>query len=183
MNFEELMNPLNGNLMLQRVLLFNMLYQQQQIQSMISQEHCVPRVDLREENTKTQDDSNCNGNIQQQDQLTKNIKQSLVGAYTDQPLRVNSHLEDDDSSSRVNGHWSKSEHQLYLKFVNEHEDILRSKYDKKSKKIFKMMSQYIITRTATQCRSHHQKFNPLQKSKRKGKSFVRPIPSVIIQEN
>ncbi|CAD8113959.1 unnamed protein product [Paramecium sonneborni] len=180
MNFEEQMNLLNGNCMWQSSFLFNMLLQQQQIQYMISQGYCVQRMDLREENTKTQDDSNNDGKLQKQDQLTKNSKQPLIGTDIDQG-KV--HLEDEDSSSRVNGHWSKSEHQLYLHFVNEHQDILRSKYDKKSKKIFKMMSQYIITRTATQCRSHHQKFNPLQKSKRKGKGFVRPIPSVIIQEN
>ncbi|CAD8196753.1 unnamed protein product [Paramecium pentaurelia] len=84
----------------------------------------------------------------------------------------------DESQSRVNGHWTKQEHLLYLEFVKNHESILRSKYDKKSKKIFKLMSQYIPTRTATQCRSHHQKFNPLTKSKKKCRQ-TNKIPTVI----
>ncbi|CAK91715.1 unnamed protein product (macronuclear) [Paramecium tetraurelia] len=65
------------------------------------------------------------------------------------------------------GHWTKEEHGLYLEFVNNHFDILKSKYAKKSKRIFKLMSQFIPSRTPTQCRSHHQKFNPLQSSLKK----------------
>ncbi|CAD8196964.1 unnamed protein product [Paramecium octaurelia] len=84
----------------------------------------------------------------------------------------------DESQSRVNGHWTKQEHLLYLEFVKSHESILKSKYDKKSKKIFKLMSQFIPTRTATQCRSHHQKFNPFSKSKKKSR-FTNKIPTVI----
>ncbi|CAD8194374.1 unnamed protein product [Paramecium pentaurelia] len=183
MNFEEQMNLINGNPLLQTFFLNNLLYNPQIFQYMISQMQYIPRVDLREENTKTYDDQNSDRKIQKQEKLTQNSKQLLVGIDTELPHKGNSHSEEEESSSRVNGHWSKQEHQLYLQFVNDHEDILRSKYDKKSKKIFKLMSQCILTRTATQCRSHHQKFNPLQKSKRKGKGFVRPIPSVIIQEN
>ena len=66
-------------------------------------------------------------------------------------------LNDEESQPRVNGtfkiiylgHWTKQEHLSYLDFVRNHESILRSKYDKKSKKIFKLMSQFIPTRTAT----------------------------------
>ena len=47
------------------------------------------------------------------------------------------------------GHWSKEEHEQYLEFVNNHYDILKSKYDKKSKKIFKLMSKHIPSRTPT----------------------------------
>ncbi|CAK91827.1 unnamed protein product (macronuclear) [Paramecium tetraurelia] len=177
------MNLINGNPLFQTLFLNNLLYNPQIFQYMISQMQYIPRVDLRGENTKTQEDQNSDRKIQKQEKLTQNSKQLLVGSETDQPPKGNTDSDDEESSSRVNGHWSKLEHQLYLQFVNDHEEILRSKYDKKSKKIFKLMSQCILTRTATQCRSHHQKFNPLQKSKRKGKSFVRPIPSVIIQEN
>ncbi|CAD8114940.1 unnamed protein product [Paramecium sonneborni] len=88
-------------------------------------------------------------------------------------------LNDDDSQSRINGHWTKQEHLLYLEFVKNHESILRSKYDKKSKKIFKLMSHFIPSRTATQCRSHHQKFNPLAKGKKKSRQMNKQIPTVI----
>lgn len=55
---------------------------------------------------------------------------------------------EEDSEPRVNGiiikyligHWTKNEHLMYLEFVRNHEPILKSKYDKKSKKIFKLMS-------------------------------------------
>ncbi|CAD8118661.1 unnamed protein product [Paramecium sonneborni] len=87
-------------------------------------------------------------------------------------------LNDDESQSRVNGHWTKQEHLTYLEFVRNHESILKSKYDKKSKKIFKLMSQFIPTRTATQCRSHHQKFNPLAKGKKKNRSTNKQLSTV-----
>ncbi|CAD8063500.1 unnamed protein product [Paramecium sonneborni] len=53
------------------------------------------------------------------------------------------------------GHWTKEEHEKYLYFLEEHSDI------KKNNKIFKSMSEVIGTRSPSQCRSHHQKFNPL----------------------
>ncbi|CAK87224.1 unnamed protein product (macronuclear) [Paramecium tetraurelia] len=92
-------------------------------------------------------------------------------------------LGEEDSQTRANGHWTQQEHLQYLEFVRNHESILKSKYDKKSKKIFKLMSQFIPTRTATQCRSHHQKFNPLNKGKKKLKQVFRQIPTVILPQS
>lgn len=41
------------------------------------------------------------------------------------------------------------EHRKYLEFVDQNKQVFRSKYEKKSKKIFKMMSIAIPTRSAT----------------------------------
>ncbi|CAD8100526.1 unnamed protein product [Paramecium sonneborni] len=92
-------------------------------------------------------------------------------------------LSEEDSITRANGHWTKLEQQQYMEFVQSHQSILKSKYDKKSKKIFKLMSSFIPTRTATQCRSHHQKFNPLKKEKKKLKQVFRQVPTVIIPQS
>ncbi|CAD8150370.1 unnamed protein product [Paramecium pentaurelia] len=52
------------------------------------------------------------------------------------------------------GHWTKDEHEKYLKFLEDNTLM------KKNNKIFKPMSEIIGTRSPSQCRSHHQKFNP-----------------------
>ncbi|CAD8207275.1 unnamed protein product [Paramecium octaurelia] len=58
------------------------------------------------------------------------------------------------------GHWSQQEHQTYLDFLQQHKEIMESQDQKKSNKIFKQMSEIIGSRSPSQCRSHHQKFNP-----------------------
>ncbi|CAD8122791.1 unnamed protein product [Paramecium sonneborni] len=56
------------------------------------------------------------------------------------------------------GHWTEIEHKTYLNFLEE------NKNHTKGQRLFKKMSQIVGTRTPSQCRSHHQKFNP-QKTK------------------
>ncbi|CAD8060604.1 unnamed protein product [Paramecium sonneborni] len=70
-------------------------------------------------------------------------------------------LKQQDISNNTNvkqGHWSQEEHQQYVQF------LLRVKgsgdTQRKGQPLFKRMSQIIGTRTPSQCRSHHQKFNP-----------------------
>ncbi|CAD8082810.1 unnamed protein product [Paramecium primaurelia] len=58
------------------------------------------------------------------------------------------------------GHWSTFEHTTYVNFLSQYENIMNSSMMKKTSKIFKQMSELIGTRTPSQCRSHHQKFNP-----------------------
>ncbi|CAD8100350.1 unnamed protein product [Paramecium sonneborni] len=58
------------------------------------------------------------------------------------------------------GHWSAIEHSTYINFLSQYETIMNSSMMKKTSKIFKQMSELIGTRTPSQCRSHHQKFNP-----------------------
>ncbi|CAD8112510.1 unnamed protein product [Paramecium sonneborni] len=62
--------------------------------------------------------------------------------------------------SQQTGHWSESEHQTYIDFLNIHRSVMESQDQKKTSKIFKLMSETIGTRSPSQCRSHHQKFNP-----------------------
>ncbi|CAD8058705.1 unnamed protein product [Paramecium sonneborni] len=75
-------------------------------------------------------------------------------------LMIN-HSKQQDISNNTNvkqGHWSQEEHQQYVQF------LLRVKgsgdTQRKGQPLFKRMSQIIGTRTPSQCRSHHQKFNP-----------------------
>ncbi|CAD8120313.1 unnamed protein product [Paramecium sonneborni] len=60
--------------------------------------------------------------------------------------------------SRLQGHWNQIEHNTYLNF------LLENANHTKGQRLFKRMSQVVGTRTPSQCRSHHQKFNP-QKTK------------------
>ncbi|KAM3141308.1 hypothetical protein pb186bvf_006693 [Paramecium bursaria] len=142
-------------------------YQQQMYQYFMNLQLCstMPQyVPVIEQTQKSDQEANIRCQIKQETQIQDN---DLVQTEHDQLTQKS--LEEDEH--RVNGHWTRHEHQLYLKFVQDYEEILRSKYDKKSKKIFKLMSQHIPNRTATQCRSHHQKFNPLGKGKKKSKSI------------
>ncbi|CAD8060025.1 unnamed protein product [Paramecium sonneborni] len=58
------------------------------------------------------------------------------------------------------GHWTTEEHQLYLDFLYQSQDLIESSQNNKGQRLFKKMSQIIVTRSPSQCRSHHQKFNP-----------------------
>ncbi|CAK57248.1 unnamed protein product (macronuclear) [Paramecium tetraurelia] len=59
------------------------------------------------------------------------------------------------------GHWTNQEHQIYVEFLEQHHcTSMQSQQNRKNNKIFKLMSQTIGTRSPSQCRSHHQKFNP-----------------------
>ncbi|CAD8147423.1 unnamed protein product [Paramecium pentaurelia] len=70
------------------------------------------------------------------------------------------------------GHWTPAEHQLYLDFLHQSQDLIESSQNNKGQRLFKKMSQVIATRSPSQCRSHHQKFNPfnVQMIKRKKNS-------------
>ncbi|CAD8044993.1 unnamed protein product [Paramecium primaurelia] len=64
------------------------------------------------------------------------------------------------SKSFKKGHWTNKEHRLYEQFILNHKDIMSDSDQKKMKQIFKKMSDFIKSRSASQCRSHHQKFDP-----------------------
>ncbi|CAD8162676.1 unnamed protein product [Paramecium octaurelia] len=71
------------------------------------------------------------------------------------------------------GHWSAIEHTTYVNFLSQYENIMNSSMMKKTSKIFKQMSELIGTRTPSQCRSHHQKFNPYAHRGENGKRLPR----------
>ncbi|CAD8179740.1 unnamed protein product [Paramecium octaurelia] len=58
------------------------------------------------------------------------------------------------------GHWTNKEHRLYQQFIENNQEIMSDSDQKKMKQIFKKMSDLIKSRSASQCRSHHQKFDP-----------------------
>ncbi|CAD8140330.1 unnamed protein product [Paramecium pentaurelia] len=58
------------------------------------------------------------------------------------------------------GHWTDQEHKLYLDFLYNSQDQVETIQKSKGQRFFKKMSQNIVTRSPSQCRSHHQKFNP-----------------------
>ncbi|CAD8195920.1 unnamed protein product [Paramecium pentaurelia] len=75
------------------------------------------------------------------------------------------------------GHWSSLEHQVYVEFLKLHYNTtMQSQQNRKNNKIFKLMSMTIGTRSPSQCRSHHQKFNPFtlagQKRNKKNKKRI-----------
>lgn len=54
--------------------------------------------------------------------------------------------------------WTKEESQLYEEFLQKYKNIFEEAGTKRMTKIFILMSEFIGTKTASQCRSHHQKF-------------------------
>ncbi|CAD8107024.1 unnamed protein product [Paramecium sonneborni] len=155
-------------------------YQQQYVHQMIFQQQNVPMQLPQFQYDSCVQPINFFTNYQYEAPEIKNTNQNDHITEVKLGIQEKGPLSEEDSQTRANGHWTQQEHQLYLEFVKSHESILKSKYDKKSKKIFKLMSSYIPTRTATQCRSHHQKFNPLNKGKKKLKQLFRQIPTVIL---
>jgi hypothetical protein len=57
----------------------------------------------------------------------------------------------------LKGHWSPEESKLYHWFLELHNKHFIYKYLRRTDKIFKSMANFIQTREAEQCRSHHQK--------------------------
>ncbi|CAD8058100.1 unnamed protein product [Paramecium sonneborni] len=71
------------------------------------------------------------------------------------------------------GHWTTAEHQLYLDFLYQSQDLIESSQNSKGQRLFKKMSQVIGTRSPSQCRSHHQKFNPFNQQMIKRKKNIK----------
>ncbi|CAD8082590.1 unnamed protein product [Paramecium sonneborni] len=92
-----------------------------------------------------------------------------------QTLKSNKHHQTKISKKEhINtGHWSAVEHNTYVNFLSQYENIMNSSMMKKTSKIFKQMSELIGTRTPSQCRSHHQKFNPYAHRGENGKRLPR----------
>lgn len=49
------------------------------------------------------------------------------------------------------------EHKRYYDFINANDCLLQKNDRRRYDKVFMLMSKYIGTRTADQCRTHHQK--------------------------
>ncbi|KAM3132036.1 hypothetical protein pb186bvf_015920 [Paramecium bursaria] len=59
----------------------------------------------------------------------------------------------------IQGRWSLREHRQYLSFLDKFYMILNQADLKSEQQIFKKMSMQIRSRTPTQCRSHHKRFD------------------------
>ncbi len=55
------------------------------------------------------------------------------------------------------GKWSMEEHMRYIAFIDFNKDRMRSKEKRRSNKFYQEMSDFVASRNALQCRSHHQK--------------------------
>lgn len=55
------------------------------------------------------------------------------------------------------GKWSATEQRHYVSFLEDNLSEMKSRAARKSQKVFLQMSRLVRTRTAEQCRSHHQK--------------------------
>ena len=65
--------------------------------------------------------------------------------------------EEKRTAEYLSGHWNLDESQRYYVFLTLNRKNFEKKGLRRSQKIFKEMSKFIRTRTADQCRSHHQK--------------------------
>ena len=66
-------------------------------------------------------------------------------------------LTDPNINKSFTGHWTFEESTRYFIFLTIYQENFGKKSLRRSEKIFKEMSRFIKTRTADQCRSHHQK--------------------------
>ncbi|CAD8091582.1 unnamed protein product [Paramecium sonneborni] len=74
--------------------------------------------------------------------------------------KINKTRKKNSKKTYNNGHWTHKEHKLYMQFIEKNKEIMMKSDMKKQEKIFKQMSLIIKSRSPSQCRSHHQKFNP-----------------------
>ncbi|CAD8090108.1 unnamed protein product [Paramecium sonneborni] len=99
---------------------------------------------------------------------------SQEGSQQTQKQKVQHQQTKKPKKEHINtGHWSTEEHTTYIGFLQQYESIMTSSMMKKTSKIFKQMSELIGTRTPSQCRSHHQKFNPYALRGENGKRLPR----------
>ncbi|CAD8085677.1 unnamed protein product [Paramecium sonneborni] len=103
-----------------------------------------------------------NAALLNQFQGVENINYSQTKDLGDNKIK-RKHIKKSHNPQFNNGHWSAQEHQVYLTFLLQHREVMESSELKKTNKIFKLMSDIIKSRSPSQCRSHHQKFNPYSK--------------------
>ncbi|CAD8184342.1 unnamed protein product [Paramecium pentaurelia] len=103
-----------------------------------------------------------NAALLNQFQGVENVNQSQTKDLGDNKIK-RKHIKKTHNPQFNTGHWSAQEHQVYLNFLQQHREVMESSELKKTNKIFKLMSDIIKSRSPSQCRSHHQKFNPYSK--------------------
>ena len=81
----------------------------------------------------------------------------------------------DTQNNSSSGRWTAEEQYLYEQYVKAHPDHF-TKQTSKGLRAFKRMAQVIKTRTAVQCRSHHQKMTIRGVRRHKRNSTKKSIP-------
>lgn len=82
-----------------------------------------------------------------------------IHCQTEKKQRLNPSGEEEGK-----GKWTKNEQKAYIEFLIDNKEEMSSKLARKSQKVFLKMSLLVKTRTADQCRSHHQKILKYQGS-------------------
>lgn len=73
--------------------------------------------------------------------------------------------------------WTKEESDKYEQFINLNAEAMADSNTKRVAKIFIIMSQFIGTKTPSQCRSHHQKFYNKQHRKQTSTYYPSYVPN------
>ena len=73
--------------------------------------------------------------------------------------------------------WTKEESDKYEEFINLNAEAMADSNTKRVAKIFIIMSQFIGTKTPSQCRSHHQKFYNKQHRKQTNTYYPSYVPN------
>lgn len=75
------------------------------------------------------------------------------------PLNQDHSLQEEypQETGHVSGKWSDEENIKFVTYLTIKSQAMKSKEKRKSLKIFKQLSEYIVPRTPQQCRSHFQK--------------------------
>ena len=93
------------------------------------------------------------GPIQLRDQNWPSFRELQVGESRKEKERL-----------QGKGKWTREEQRAYIQFIRENMSEMETKLMRKSRKVFLNMSKLVRTRTADQCRSHHQKILLYHKS-------------------
>lgn len=76
---------------------------------------------------------------------------------------------------RFSGRWTINENTTYVRFLLSNEVIVSQKRQRRKSKIFKKMSDLVVTRTPEQCRSHHQKMSERYRTTQGIITFLRSL--------
>ncbi|CAD8124230.1 unnamed protein product [Paramecium sonneborni] len=102
----------------------------------------------------------------EQTEMPTSLDNNQYGISKTSGTKLNKWKKKKNKKSKIfkKGHWTNKEQRLYQQFIEDHKEIMSDSDQKKMQKIFKQMSDFIKSRSASQCRSHHQKFDPKELS-------------------
>lgn len=98
------------------------------------------------------------GNLAQSPQLPQSHK-DYFEMFLEESIRAKKQkrVYNKKSTEKIK-RWTNEESQLYEEFIKKYNHIFEGAGNKRITKIFIFMAEFIGTKSASQCRSHHQKF-------------------------